>query len=41
VTEHWQASLSLYFQHISNKGMNKVNPGLNALGPMLGVSRLF
>jgi len=39
--EQWQMSLGLYFQHISNKGLNKVNPGLNALGPTLGVSRLF
>jgi hypothetical protein len=38
---HWQWSTSLYFQHISNRGMNKVNPGLNALGPMLGLSRRF
>jgi hypothetical protein len=38
---HWQWSTSLYFQHISNRGMDKVNPGLNALGPMLGLSRQF
>jgi len=38
---HWQWSASLYFQHISNRGMDKVNPGLNALGPMLGLSRKF
>jgi len=37
----WQCSASLYFQHISNRGMDKVNPGLNALGPMLGLSRKF
>ncbi|MDB6167884.1 MAG: hypothetical protein JWM88_748 [Verrucomicrobia bacterium] len=39
--ENWQVSAGLYFQHISNKGMNKVNPGLNALGPTLGISKLF
>lgn len=30
------ASLGLYFQHVSNTGLDKVNPGLNAAGPMLG-----
>jgi lipid A 3-O-deacylase len=40
-SEDWQWSLGLYFQHISNKGLNKVNPGLNALGPTLSLSRLF
>ena len=37
----WQASLGLYFQHISNRGLDKINPGLNALGPTLGLSRKF
>jgi len=37
----WRWSLGAYFQHISNKGMNKVNPGLNSLGPTLGLSRRF
>jgi len=40
-SEEWQYSLGLYFQHISNKGMDKVNPGLNALGPTFSISRLF
>ena len=41
-TRHrWQWTASAYFQHISNRGMDKVNPGLNALGPMLGLSRKF
>jgi len=41
-TRHrWQWSASLYFQHISNRNMNKINPGLNALGPVLGVSQRF
>lgn len=32
-----QTSLSVgtYFQHISNGGLDKVNPGIDALGPML------
>jgi len=37
----WRWSAGLYFQHISNRGMNKINPGLNALGPTLGLSRRF
>jgi lipid A 3-O-deacylase len=37
----WHLSLGLYFQHISNRGLDKINPGLNALGPTLGVSRKF
>lgn len=40
-SEEWQISLGLYFQHISNRGMDKVNPGLNALGPTFSVSRFF
>jgi lipid A 3-O-deacylase len=27
-----------YFQHTSNRGLNDRNPGLNALGPMVGLS---
>ncbi len=34
-------SLGAYFQHISNKGMNSVNPGLNAVGPMMSVGWHF
>ncbi len=41
VDQQWTASLGLYFQHISNRGMDKVNPGMNALGPTLGISRRF
>lgn len=29
------ASLGAYFQHVSNRYLNKVNPGLNAVGPMM------
>jgi lipid A 3-O-deacylase len=31
------ASAGVYFQHISNRYMNPVNPGLNAIGPMLSI----
>lgn len=41
VNERLSASLSVYFQHISNGGMDAVNPGVNALGPMLGVGWRF
>jgi hypothetical protein len=34
-------SLGAYFQHISNKYMNSVNPGLNAVGPMMSVGWHF
>ena len=38
---HWSpqlsGSLGVYFQHLSNGGMNKINPGVNALGPTLGL----
>ncbi|MEO5960387.1 MAG: acyloxyacyl hydrolase [Opitutaceae bacterium] len=37
----WIWSLGLYFQHVSNRGMDKVNPGLNALGPTLSLARRF
>jgi lipid A 3-O-deacylase len=35
------ASAGVYFQHVSNHNMNPVNPGLNAVGPMLGVGWNF
>jgi lipid A 3-O-deacylase len=31
------ASAGVYFQHVSNRYMNSVNPGLNAIGPMLSI----
>ena len=31
------ASVGLYFQHVSNRYLNSVNPGLNAIGPMVSV----
>jgi lipid A 3-O-deacylase len=35
------ASAGIYFQHISNGRLNKVNPGVNALGPMLSLAWHF
>ena len=40
-TSGWRCSAGIYFQHISNRRMDKINPGLNAVGPMVGVSRRF
>jgi len=37
----WEWSVSAYFQHISNRNMDEINPGLNALGPLLGLSWKF
>jgi hypothetical protein len=34
-------SLGLYYQHVSNLGLDDVNPGIDALGPMLGVTWHF
>jgi lipid A 3-O-deacylase len=35
------ASFGAYFQHVSNRNMNRVNPGLNAVGPMLSIGWHF
>jgi hypothetical protein len=39
--ERWSASVGVYYQHISNTGLDEVNPGLNAIGPMLSVGWWF
>ncbi|MDF3058293.1 MAG: hypothetical protein K0R17_2508 [Rariglobus sp.] len=39
--ERWSASIGVYFQHISNTGLDEINPGLNSLGPMLSLSWQF
>lgn len=36
--EACSVSFGVYFQHISNTGLDKINPGLNALGPMFTYS---
>lgn len=41
VTDRVSASLGVYFQHISNGGMDEPNPGVDALGPMIGVGWRF
>lgn len=40
-SEHLSASLGVYFQHVSNSGQDEVNPGVDALGPTLGVAWHF
>ena len=41
MTDHLSATLGLYFQHISNGGQDAVNPGVDALGPTLGIGWHF
>ncbi len=41
VARRLSASAGVYFQHVSNRGMNPVNPGLNAVGPMLSAGWHF
>lgn len=39
--EAFSASAGVYFQHISNRGQDKVNPGINSVGPMVNVGWRF
>lgn len=39
--ERFSAALGIMFQHVSNGGQDPVNPGVNALGPTLGLSWHF
>lgn len=41
IGRQWTASMGLYFQHLSNGHFNKVDPGINALGPMLNAGWRF
>jgi hypothetical protein len=41
LSEHWAVSLEYRFQHISNADTAPHNLGINAHGPILGVSYLF
>lgn len=41
LTGAWRWSAGVFFQHISNGHMDKVNPGLNVLGPTVGLIRDF
>ncbi len=37
----WAVGAGVMYQHFSNRGATDPNPGLDALGPMLGISRSF
>lgn len=41
VDDRLSAAVGLYFQHISNGGQDEVNPGVDALGPTLGLGWQF
>ncbi len=41
VSDRLSAAVGLYFQHISNGGQDPVNPGVDALGPTLGMGWRF
>jgi opacity protein-like surface antigen len=41
VGRNWALSLEYRYQHISNAGLNDRNVGINAHGPVLGVSYFF
>ena len=41
ISERMAVSLGVYFQHNSNRGATDPNPGIDALGPMLGLSWHF
>ena len=41
IADRLSATLGVYFQHISNGGQDDVNPGVNALGPTLGLAWHF
>lgn len=41
VHEQWFVSAAVFFQHMSNRGMTDPNPGLDALGGLLGISYAF
>lgn len=41
LNESWSFRASAMFQHLSNGGQTDPNPGINALGVVIGVSRSF
>ncbi len=40
-TKSLSGAFGVYFQHVSNTNLNKINPGLNAIGPMLSLGWHF
>jgi hypothetical protein len=41
LTERLSAATGLYFQHVSNGGLDSLNPGVDALGPTIGIGWRF
>jgi opacity protein-like surface antigen len=41
VAKHWAVELELRYQHLSNARLSKHDVGINAVGPLLGVSYFF
>jgi opacity protein-like surface antigen len=41
VTRRWSINLEYRFQHISNADLGQRNIGINAQGPVLGISCFF
>jgi opacity protein-like surface antigen len=41
IADHWSLNLEYRYQHISNAGMGEHNVGINAQGPILGLSYFF
>lgn len=41
VRRDWFLSPGVYFQHISNRNLDDINPGVNLLGPTLSFGRRF
>lgn len=41
VSDTFSASLGIYYQHLSNRGMDKINPGIDAVGPILSLGWRF
>jgi len=41
LTDRLSAAAGLYFQHVSNGGLDTVNPGVDALGPTIGIGWRF
>ena len=40
-SRHTTAALGIYYQHVSNRDLDKINPGIDAVGPMVSVGWRF
>ncbi|MEP6698093.1 MAG: acyloxyacyl hydrolase [Verrucomicrobiota bacterium] len=41
MSEHWKATASILYQHLSNAAQTDPNPSLNLIGPQLGLTYSF